>query len=284
MGGLLIDKPAGWTSHDAVAVVRRQLGTRAVGHAGTLDPFATGLLVVLVGRATRLARFVEGLEKAYRATVRFGAATDTDDATGQVTREFRPASWPDRTAIDELVGSFVGRQRQRPPAFSAKHVAGTRSHVLARQGRAPELAEVTVQVDRIDVVDWVPPDLVLEARVGRGTYLRALARDLGERAGIPAHCAALRRLAIGPFRAGDGVAPADASATALIPPASLLPGMVRQAVDAAGARELGFGRPVPQQVPQDAAGALLAEDGRLLAVAEGRDGWWHPVVVLEPAA
>lgn len=267
-----------------VAVVRRQLGTRAVGHAGTLDPFATGLLVVLVGKATRLARFVEAMGKRYRAVVRFGSATDTDDSAGTVIGESRPDTWPDRPAMATLVAGFVGPQWQRPPAFSAKHVAGTRSHVLARRGIMPDLAEVMVQVDGIDVLDWSPPDLVLEASVGRGTYLRALARDLGTCAGIPAHCAELRRISVGPFTVADAIAPDAAVTDRLMTPAALLPRLPAETVADAGAREIGFGRRVPQQAPLDGMGALLAEDGRLLAVANGREGWWYPSVVLEPAA
>jgi tRNA pseudouridine55 synthase len=266
-------------------VVRRQLGTRAVGHAGTLDPFATGLLVVLVGRATRLARFVEGMTKRYRAVVRFGAATDTDDGTGAVVRSSaQPGRWPDGAAIDALLAGMTGAQSQRPPAYSAKHVAGTRSHVLARRGNAVELPESLVRIDRLERVDWTPPDLTLDAVVGRGTYVRAIARDLGERAGIPAHCAELRRQAIGSFDVAQAIAPAGATVDRLMATVEVVPSLVHEIVDASGARELGFGRRVAQQAAVDATGALLATDGRLLAVAEGRDGWWHPVVVLEPAA
>lgn len=264
-------------------MVRRQLGTRGVGHAGTLDPFATGLLVVLVGKATRLARFVEGMGKRYRAVVRFGSATDTDDATGAVIAEFQPAAWPDGLAIAALTAGFVGLQLQRPPAFSAKHVAGTRSHVLARRGNAPELPEVMVQVDRIDVIDWSPPDLVLEASVGRGTYLRGLARDLGARAGIPAHCAELRRTSIGPFAVTEAIAPEAAATERLIPSAALVPQLPAETVADDGTRGITYGRRVAQRTPRDGTGALLAEDGRLVAVANGRDGWWYPTVVLEPA-
>ena len=264
-------------------MVRRQLGTRDVGHAGTLDPFATGLLVVLVGRATRLARFVEGLVKRYRAVVRFGTATDTNDPTGTVTGSVRPDAWPGRDALQALAMEFVGRQAQRPPAFSAKHVAGTRSHVLARRGRLLELPDVTVEIHDIELLDWSPPDLTLEASVGRGTYLRALARDLGVRAGIPAHCAELRRLAVGPFHVRDAIAPSSVTAAALMAPARLVPELAMETVDDAGVREIGFGRRVVQRHRHDGTGALLAADGRLLAAAEGRDGWWHPIVVLEPA-
>ncbi len=268
-----------------MAVVRRQLGTRAVGHAGTLDPFATGLLVVLVGRATRLARFVEGMAKEYRAVVRFGSATDTDDGTGQVTQVAELAGRPTRDEITAITAALLGPQQQRPPAYSAKHVAGTRSHVLARRGTAVELPDVTVQIHGIDVLEWSPPDLTIDARVGRGTYIRALARDIGERVGIPAHCAMLRRLAIGSFDVANAIAPGDATAARLMPAAAMVPHLAQETVDAAGARELGSRTTTrAKQSAVEATGALLAADGRLLAVAEGREGWWHPVVVLEPAA
>ena len=273
----------GWTSHDVVAVVRRQLGTRAVGHTGTLDPFATGLLIVLVGKATRLARFVEGMTKQYRAVVRFGSATDTDDSTGQAVRELQPEAWPDLTTIAAQVASLTGAQLQRPPAYSAKHVAGTRSHRLARRGEAVELAEVSVLVQAIEVLNWAPPDLAVDATVGRGTYLRSLARDLGERVGIPAHCAVLRRTAIGRFEVSDAIDPREASVKGMISPADLVRAMPTEVLDAAAAVAVGHGRSVPQQVPVEVTGALVAGDGRLLAVAEGRSGSWHPTVVLEPA-
>jgi tRNA pseudouridine55 synthase len=283
-GGLLIDKPAGWTSHDVVAVVRRQVGTRAVGHTGTLDPFATGLLVVVVGRATRLARFAEGLEKRYRALVRFGSATDTDDATGSVVEEREVTEWPDRAAMATAGAALTGPQWQRPPAYSAKHVAGGRSYQLARRGEAVELASVLVDVQALDLGDWSPPDLWLEATVGRGTYLRALARDIGGQVGIPAHCAELRRLAVGPYSVEDAVPPDQVDLDRLLSPAALLPGLPVETLDPVAVREVGFGRRVAQQVATEGRGALLAGDGHLVAVAEGSNGWWQPVVVLEPAA
>jgi len=267
-----------------VAVVRKRLGTRSVGHAGTLDPFATGLLVVLVGRATRLARFIEGAEKCYDATVRLGVATETDDATGTVTREVTPAAWPTLEQVTSAASALTGRQLQVPPAYSAKHVDGTRSYALARAGRAVELAPVEVIVHALDVAGWIPPDLTLRARVGRGTYIRSLARDLGERLALPAHCAELRRTSIGPFRVQDAIAPDLVSAASLVPPAAMLQHLWSEVVGADAVREIGFGRAVTQQVPHDGTGALIAGDGRLVAVAEGRDGAWHPVVVLEPAA
>jgi tRNA pseudouridine55 synthase len=280
---LLIDKPAGWTSHDVVASVRRQLHTRTVGHAGTLDPFATGLLVVLVAKATRLARFAEGLPKRYDAVVRFGSATDTDDATGRVTSSMATDAWPDGATMRHALDSFVGTYPQRPPAYSAKHVGGTRSHVLARRGQAIDLPSVDVTVHQIELLDWSPPDMHLVAVVSRGTYLRALARDIGERIGIPAHCHALRRTAIGPFDVTAAIAPDAAAAFGLLPMAALLPELPSVVADAGAAREIGYGRRVAQSAPADGRAALVAENGRLLAVADARDGWWYPSVVLEPA-
>ena len=139
---MLIDKPAGWTSHDVVAVVRRQLRTRSVGHAGTLDPFATGLLVVLIGRATRLARFVEAERKVYQAVVHFGVATDTDDGTGTMIATAEPAAWPTPAELERAAAELVGSQLQRPPAFSAKHVDGRRAYAMARAGEVVTLAPV----------------------------------------------------------------------------------------------------------------------------------------------
>lgn len=255
-----------------------------MGHAGTLDPFATGLLVVLTGRATRLARFVEGAEKRYETEVRLGVATDTDDATGQVVRDVVPAEWPSAEALRDAVRTLEGPQQQRPPAYSAKHVGGTRSYALARAGRAVELPPVEVMVHALDVTAYAPPMVRLVARVGRGTYIRALARDLGERLQLPAHCVTLRRTHVGPFAVADAIAPEAVDAAALRPAAEMVRHVPSATVTADEARELGFGRSIAQGEAIAGHGALLAGDGRLLAVAEGRDGRWHPIVVLEPAA
>ena len=167
------------TSHDVVAAVRRRFKIKAVGHTGTLDPFATGLLVVVVGGATRLARFVEAERKTYLATARLGFATTTDDATGEAIGEAWAAEWPDRARVEAALERFVGRIEQRPPAYSAKKVAGVRSYALARQGRAVELKSAAVSIDRVAVVDYAPPVVSWRATVGPGTYLRAMAREIG---------------------------------------------------------------------------------------------------------
>ncbi len=239
---------------------------------------------MLVGRATRLARFIEGAEKRYDAQVRFGHSSDTDDSTGAMSDTAIPLEWPSDAEVDAARVSLLGRQMQVPPAYSAKHVAGTRSYALARAGHAVELPPVEVMVHALEVTSWTPPDLRLAATVGRGTYIRALARDLGVRLGIPAHCAELRRTSIGPFQVADAVGPDEVTASALLTPAQMLQHLPAEVVSADGVRELGFGRVLPQQSPSTGFGALLADDGRLVAVAEGRDGSWFPVVVLEPAA
>lgn len=264
--------------------MRRRLGIRSVGHAGTLDPFATGLLVVLVGRATRLARFVEGLSKTYEAVVHFGIATDTDDATGQVVQERIPAAWPAIEVIRDAAHGLVGTMAQRPPAFSAKHIGGTRSYVLARAGQAVVLEPVSVTVHALDVTGWAPPMASLTATVSRGTYIRGLVRDLGERLDTVAHCAALRRTVTGSFRVEHAIGPEDVAVERLMPPATLLGHLTHQVLTADDVRDVSFGRSVVQQVDNDGPLALVADDGRLVAVGECREGRCHPSVVLEPAA
>jgi tRNA pseudouridine55 synthase len=275
----------GWTSHDAVAVVRRQLGTRAVGHVGTLDPFATGLLVVLVGRATRLARFIESESKQYDAEFEFGRSTDTEDSTGQTLLEFRPDEWPEVDTIDNALAAMTGELLQTPPVFSAKQVQGKRSYALAREGKAIELSPVSVSVHQLERTGWQPPQLRVHAEVGKGTYLRSIARDLGDRLGIPAHCSALRRTKIGEFDVAEAVSPKDATALSLRPPEAMVPHLVRQQLDEEQVVELGFGRRVERTVDSNGVAALIAPEGRLIAVAEpSEDGRWQPVVVLEPSS
>ena len=217
---MLVDKPAGMTSHDVVRRVRRVLGIRAAGHTGTLDPFATGLLVVLVGRATRLARFVEGRSKTYLATARLGVRTDTDDLTGRVIETSEAGQSISVGRVQESLSGLLGTQPQRPPHFSAKHVGGERSYKKARRGEAVELADVSVTVERIELVEFTPPFVTFRTTVSAGTYIRAIARDLGERLGAGAHLTALRREAVGSLRVEDAV-PLDR-----LGPASLLPARV----------------------------------------------------------
>lgn len=195
-GVLLVDKPAGMTSHDVVALARRSLGTRRVGHTGTLDPFATGLLIVLVGQATRLAQFVEDEPKVYDATITFGAETDTDDVTGQVVRA---AAAPAAADVHAAIRALTGRIVQQPPAYSAKKVEGRRAYAAARAGSPLTLEPVEVMVEEWSVRRLSPATLDATIICGGGTYIRALARDLGRLTGSAAHVSALRRICSGVF-------------------------------------------------------------------------------------
>jgi len=266
-----------------VARVRRVLGSRAVGHAGTLDPFATGLLVVLVGRATRLARFVERQVKRYRADIAVGTATDTDDLTGAVTIDRTPAAWPDEARVRDALAALAGTYRQRPPAYSARKVEGRRAYAIARAGGTPELESREVTVRSIELVRWLPPVATIVAVVSAGTYIRALARDLGERLGSAAHCAALRREGIGALSVEDAWSlEALGAETRLLAPLALLGEMPRVALDEAQAAAVAHGRPVVGAGEPRGEAALVC-DGRLVAVAEASDGMWQPRVVLEAA-
>src|SRR4051812_23982051 len=201
-GLLLVDKPAGVTSHDVVLAARRAFGESRIGHAGTLDPFATGLLVLLLGRATRLLPHLDGVPKEYEATIALGSETETDDLHGAVVREAPP---PDDDAIAEAIAQLTGPLEQVPPAYSAKRVGGRRAYEAARAGDLLELAPA-----HVTVFGW--RDVVREGDTvraviacGGGTYIRALARDLGRLTGSAAHLAALRRTRSGPFQVDDAV-------------------------------------------------------------------------------
>ena len=204
-GVLAIDKPAGPTSHDVVDAVRRTLGVRRVGHFGTLDPFASGLLVLGVGPATRLAPFCVAHSKTYRATVRLGATSDTDDSSG-VVHEARVDEFPGRPSVEAACAAWVGSVLQVPPAYSAKHVGGRRAYARARAGETVTLDAVRVEVESIEIERYAFPDLEILVRCGPGTYVRALARDLGEELGTGGLCEALRRLASGPFSVAEALA------------------------------------------------------------------------------
>lgn len=192
-----INKATGMTSHDVVARVRRLARQKRVGHAGTLDPAASGVLPVCLGQATRVAEYLSESGKAYRATIRFGAVTDTYDAEGTVLRE-APVRLT-RERIEAVLPEFLGEQMQRPPIYSALKRDGQRLYALARAGEAVEAEPRPVRIDALRIVSWDSPDLVLDVECGKGTYIRSLAYDLGERLGPGAHLAALVRTRSGPF-------------------------------------------------------------------------------------
>jgi tRNA pseudouridine55 synthase len=207
-GILVVDKPVGPTSHDVVALVRRLTDVRRVGHGGTLDPFARGVLPVFIGTATRVLEYHLGDPKSYRATVVFGARSTTDDLEGELTQT--DAAPPDREAVEAALDGFRGTIRQRPPAFSAVKVAGRRAYRAARAGEPLELPERIVTVQRFEIVGWDDgdpgrPAAVLEVDCSAGTYVRSLARDLGEHLGTGAYLGTLVRTASGAFRLGDAL-------------------------------------------------------------------------------
>ena len=205
-GVLAIDKPEGWTSHDAVAVVRGVLGTRRVGHGGTLDPLASGVLPMLVGTATKYADRIHEATKVYDAIVRFGAETETDDREGATVREAAVPSF-DPLKLEAALAKLRGVIEQVPPRYAALKIAGKPAYARARAGETVTLAARSVQVFRLDVVDIASPDVRLLVVCSSGTYVRAIARDLGRAMGSAAHLAALRRLAVGALDVRDAVRP-----------------------------------------------------------------------------
>ncbi|MDF1504109.1 tRNA pseudouridine(55) synthase TruB [Roseisolibacter sp. H3M3-2] len=280
-GLLLVDKPVGVSSHDVVNAVRRAVGERRVGHAGTLDPFATGLLVVLAGRATRLVPHVSGDPKVYDATIRFGAETETEDHLGATTVEAPP---PTRDAVAAALPALTGWLDQVPPAYSAKRVQGKRAYDLARRGDVVELAPARVRVDAFALLAWregAPVEADVRVTCGGGTYVRSLARDLGRAVGSAAHLSALRRVRSGAFSVDDAV-PLDRvrdGDVALRPALDALPEHPVQALDATDVRRVLGGIQVTATV-DGAWGALVGPEGALVALAERAGERWQPRVVM----
>jgi tRNA pseudouridine55 synthase len=311
-GLLIVDKPAGPTSHDVVVRMRRVLGERRIGHTGTLDPAATGVLCLVLGRATRLAQFLSSSDKSYEAVVRFGFATDTADAQGRATGPIRASAMPSREAIEAALDAFRGTFLQQPPAFSAKKIDGKRSHKLARaRGRAtpygstqvsdtavsamPAPARVTTSA--IDILAVAADTVTLRVDCSAGFYVRSLAHDLGERLQMGAHLAALRRTRSGSFCIDRAIAldtaerdPARAAA-AVIPLGEVLPEFpafrltvegVQRAINGCqlGPRDSVTGQS-PNADPQSLT-RLLDPEGALIGIARpgSSPGLLHPAVVL----
>jgi tRNA pseudouridine55 synthase len=278
-GLLLVDKPAGVTSHDVVLAARRAFGESRIGHAGTLDPFATGLLVLLLGRATRLLPHLDGVPKEYEATIALGRETDTDDLDGATVRD---AALPTDDAIAEAVAQLTGPLEQIPPAYSAKRVAGRRAYEAARAGDTLTLAPASVRV--FAWRDLVRDGATLRATIacGGGTYIRALARDLGRLTGSAAHLAALRRVRSGPFHVRDAVSldSVRAGDASLRPALDALPTIPHVTLDADDAERVLRGIAVPRA--DEAAHAALVDgrSGALVAFAEADGPRWQPRVVM----
>jgi tRNA pseudouridine55 synthase len=291
-GLVVVDKPAGCTSHDVVARLRRVYGQRRIGHAGTLDPDATGVLLVGLGRATRLLRFLQDTTKAYRGTVVFGVATDTLDASGAVLD--RVTMRLTREQVADAARGFLGERDQVPPMVSAIKIGGRRLHELARKGEEVERPPRRVRVDRFDVdgfTDGPYPEAAVTVECSSGTYVRSLAADLGAALGGCAHLRDLRRLRVGVFTETEShpldVVEADPDAVVLTP-ADALRGMARVAVTGEEARAVSHGAVfAPAALPDcQAAGpfAIVDAQGELLAVYERRGPALRAAVVMPEAA
>jgi tRNA pseudouridine55 synthase len=301
-GILVIDKPAGVTSHDVVAGVRRILGTKQVGHFGTLDPFATGVLPLSLGKATRFAQFYLKSRKAYEGTIRFGFATDTYDATGHPAAE-AIAFRIERNVLERAFRDFTGWLMQVPPPFSAKRVGGIRAYQLARRQKPVELAPVRVEVYALEFLDFDGDNVVRFAvECSGGTYVRSLAHDIGQKIGCPAHLASLRRTAVAEFKEGQAVTLEDLKrlteagtvANAITPLEKLLPecpelvvrGREEQGVRHGRAFELAQalrpGRGArSNHSPTIALLKIMNPERRLIAVARHVQGSvYHPDLVL----
>jgi tRNA pseudouridine55 synthase len=270
-GLLVLDKPGGMTSRDALdrALSWFPRGTKA-GHTGTLDPLATGVLVLCLGAATRLTEYVQDMHKTYRAGVRLGARSDTDDADGTV-EPVVVAAPPGRAAVEEALRAFVGEIEQVPPAYSAAKVSGRRAYDLARRGRAVALEARRVRVYGIDILAYDYPRLEIEVRCGKGTYIRSLARDLGERLGCGGYVETLRRTRVGPFAAEEAVpldADAEAARARLLPVSAAVSELPRVTLDEADVIRLRQGQGVPA-IGRPDAGEVAVFDARggLVAVA-----------------
>lgn len=275
-GVLVVDKPAGITSFGVVAAVRRRLRVRRVGHTGTLDPMATGVLPLCLGEATKLAPFLTATDKRYRATIRLGVATDTLDADGQIVRVDPPerVAAVGRAEIEQALARFRGRVRQRPPAFSAIKVEGRRLHERARAGERVEAPEREVTIHELTLVEAAPAEITIEVACSKGTYVRSLAADIGAALGLGAHVTALRRLSAGRFTLEDAIplddVPADADAVRarLRSPAEALAHLPAIRLEGRALDDVRHGRRRP--FPEAPVGLCRALDGegRLVAVLE----------------
>jgi tRNA pseudouridine55 synthase len=269
-GLLVLDKPSGVTSRDAVDAALRWFPRRTrMGHTGTLDPLATGVLVLCLGAATRLAEYVQRMSKTYRTELRLGARSDTDDADGVVTSV--ATAPPDASDVAAHLSGFVGAIEQTPPAYSAAKVAGRRAYDLARQGQEAGLKPRMVQIYGIDVIQYDYPSLKLEVRCGKGTYIRSLARDLGERLGCGALVQTLRRTRVGPFTVDGATTLGMDAASALArlrPLEEAVADLPRVIVTDDEVRRLNQGQALPREGLVGTELALFDETNRLAAVAK----------------
>ncbi|MFN2398805.1 MAG: tRNA pseudouridine(55) synthase TruB [Gemmatimonadaceae bacterium] len=280
-GLFLADKPSGLTSHDVVSIARHALGEPRIGHAGTLDPFASGLLVLLLGRATRLLPYLDGEPKEYVATIRLGIETDTGDPEGRVTGT---ADVPNAAALDAAMEMLTGSILQRPPAFSAKKVAGRRSYQAARRGETLAVQPVEVIVHSWEVIATRDGELDVRIICGGGTYVRALAQQLGELSRSAAHLSALRRIRSGPFSVADAcsVDQIKAADIRVLPSLDAVRSLPIERLSSVHLLQIARGVPIPAHADGDRA-ALVDGNDVLIAIAQRKGDTWQPRVVLHDA-
>ena len=284
-GVLVIDKPIGLTSHDVVQIVRRGTGIRRAGHTGTLDPRASGVLVVLIGPAVRLSEYVSASDKRYQATIRLGSTTDTYDSEGMVTSE-TPANHITEEQFDEILQTYVGEIEQVPPPYSAVKVKGRKAYEMARKGEEVKLEPRKIQVYSLDILEWDPPEVVIDAYCSSGTYVRSLANDLGEFLGTGAYLIGLRRTKSGRFTLREAV-PLRRLKEAfeagdwykfLIPAADALGDWPMVELDGDQVELVRHGHRIPAEPDSDGWSRAISEQGDLVALLEFNpdSGEWQP--------
>jgi tRNA pseudouridine55 synthase len=284
-GVLVVDKPVGLTSHDVVQVVRKGTNIKRAGHTGTLDPRASGVLVILLGPAVRLSEYVSASDKRYQAVVRLGASTDTYDAEGRITRS-APVDHITETQFEEALQTFVGEIEQIPPPYSAVKVKGRKAYEMARDGEEVELAPRRITVYHLELLEWAPPEAVVDVYCSSGTYVRSLAHDLGEKMGVGAHLVGLRRTKSGRFTLRDAV-PLRKLREAfedgnwyqyLIPAAEALSDWPAVELSVEQMDLIRHGHRIPAEVSQAPMARGINEQGELVALMEfiAESNEWQP--------
>jgi tRNA pseudouridine55 synthase len=282
-GVLVVDKPVGLSSHDVVQIVRRGTGIRRAGHTGTLDPRASGVLVVLIGPAVRLSEFISADNKRYQATIRLGSSTDTYDAEGV-------PSGPEvdvdvsREEFEEILHGYVGEIEQMPPAYSAVKVQGKKAYEMARRGETVELEPRIIQVHSLELLEWALPEVVIDVHCSSGTYVRSLANDIGEELGVGAHLVGLRRTKSGSFSLREAVSlrqlrddfETGAWAKNLIPAADALSDWTTVEVNEEELKKLVNGNRIPIREGDTGMARALSQQGELIAIIEVDGDEWQP--------
>lgn len=283
-GVLVVDKPVGLTSHDVVQIIRRGTGIRRAGHTGTLDPRASGVLVVLIGPAVRLSEYVSASDKRYQSTIRLGQSTSTYDSEGESSGEPVNIESLTEEAFEDILQDFVGEIQQVPPAYSAVKVKGKKAYERARAGEEVELQPRTINVYSLELLEWAPPEVVIDVFCSSGTYVRSLANDLGERLSVGAHLVGLRRTKSGRFTLRDAVSLRRLReafqigdwAQFLIPASEALGDWPSVEMSADEVEQVRHGHRVPAAEGSEGWARALTEQGDLVALVEHVDGEWQP--------